>query len=129
MIDKLENFLLLSTAVGLAIIGCGYGVNPNFYPNLFGYEINNPNAFHVFKAFNGLYLAFSGFWIFSVFKSELKKSAILLMMVVMMGLIIGRIWSLITEGKPHWLLLVYLGLEIVVLLQAGIVYEKKYKNI
>ncbi|WP_298115610.1 DUF4345 domain-containing protein [Flavobacterium sp.] len=127
MIDKFENMFLIMTGLGLGLIGLGYGLNPDFYPNLFGYELDNINAFHVFKAFNGLYLAFSGFWIYSVFQPKMKKSALLMIIIVMIGLIIGRLWSIITDGKPHWLLLAYLGLEFFVLLQALLIYTKKYK--
>ena len=127
MINKFENYLLTTTGLGLCIIGFGYGLDPNFYPNLFGYNIVNLNAFHVFKAFNGLYLALSGFWIYSIFKPKLKETAIIMMMVVMIGLIVGRIWSLVTDGLPHWLLWAYLGLEIFVLAQVAFVYVKKYK--
>jgi len=43
--------------------------------------------------------------------------------VFMLGLAAGRILSLILDGMPHWLLVVYAALEIVLGLGAIVIYR------
>jgi F0F1-type ATP synthase assembly protein I len=43
--------------------------------------------------------------------------------VFMLGLAAGRILSLILDGMPHWLLIVYAILEIVLGLAAIVIYK------
>ena len=61
----------------------------------------------------GLYLALVLFWITGAFKVQLRQAALCSLIVFMLGLAAGRILSLVVDGIPHWLLVVYLVLEIV----------------
>ena len=60
----------------------------------------------------GLYLALSLFWIIGAINVQLRQSALYSLVVFMLGLAAGRVLSLIIDGMPHWLLFVYLVLEI-----------------
>ena len=60
----------------------------------------------------GLYLALIIFWFIGAFKIQLRQAAIYSLIAFMLGLAGGRILSLILEGIPNWLLLVYLALEL-----------------
>jgi hypothetical protein len=61
----------------------------------------------------GLYLALIIFWLIGAFKVQVRQAALYSLIVFMFGLAAGRILSLIIDGMPHWLLAVYLVLELV----------------
>jgi hypothetical protein len=126
MIQKLENAFLLSTALGLAAIGLGYGIQPNLYPQFFNIKLNSTELMHIFRGINGLYIGLSVFWIVAVFKSHLKQGALLSVIAVMSGLILGRVSSIIVDGTPHILLQVFLVIEIITLVQGIFIYKKLY---
>jgi len=61
---------------------------------------------------NGLYLALVLFWFIGAFKVQVRQAALYSLIVFMFGLAAGRVFSLIIDGMPHWLLVVYLVLEL-----------------
>lgn len=125
---RLRQAFLITTGLGLAVIGLGYGFNPNFYPNLYGYTLTTVDEVHIFRALCTLYLTLAGFWIWIAFKMpKWHEGALISIMVVMFGLLTGRIFSLVADGKPHALLLFYLGLEIFVLYQAWFIWRKSHQ--
>ncbi len=60
----------------------------------------------------GLYLALIMFWLIGAFIVQARQAALYRLIVFMFGLSAGRILSLIIDGMPHWLLVVYLVLEL-----------------
>jgi len=127
-IETLEKCLLLIVPLGLSIIGCGYLLNPLFYPNVFGFYFDNINGMHVYRAFGALYLSMSCYWLLSLKNKSWRKGAILSIAFLMAGLLVGRFISLIVEGIPHSLLILFIGLEILCLVQALVVLKYKYSN-
>ena len=111
-ISKLQKALLLIVAIGLIPIALSYGLIPkrtlSFLYDISSYEINQ---IHIFRAVMGLYLAFVIFWFIGAFKVKFRQAALYCLVVFMFGLAAGRILSLMIEGVPNWLLLVYLVLE------------------
>ena len=61
----------------------------------------------------GLYFALLTFWIVGAFRIQLRQPALYSLIVFMFGLAIGRVLSLIVDGIPSWLLIGYLGLEVI----------------
>ena len=104
---------LLIAGIGLVPIALAYGLVPQ---QSLGYcldiPLSNTNSIHIFRAVMGLYLALSLFWILGAFKVHLRQAALYSLIVFMVGLAAGRILSLLIDGMPHWLLLVYLVLEL-----------------
>ena len=111
-ISKLQKALLLIVAIGLIPIALSYGLIPkrtlSFLYDISSYEINQ---IHILRAVMGLYLAFVIFWFIGAFKVKFRQAALYCLVVFMFGLAAGRILSLMIEGVPNWLLLVYLVLE------------------
>jgi hypothetical protein len=60
----------------------------------------------------GLYFALIIFWILGAQSEKLTRPALFSLTVFMFGLAAGRTLSLLLDGMPHWLLFVYLILEI-----------------
>lgn len=108
-----RQIFLLITAIGLIPIALSYGLMPQqSLKYLFDISIANTNGIHIYRAVMGLYIGLVLFWIIGSIKRELTQAALYSLIVFMFGLAGGRILSLIVDGMPHWLLLVYLLLEI-----------------
>lgn len=116
---------LINTGVGLSIIGLGYGIDPNFYPSLYGYALTTVNEVHIFRALCTLYLTLGGYWIYTALrKPQWHEGALISVMVVMFGLFSGRLLSVLFDGMPHWLLFFYMMLEMAVFAQTWFIWRK-----
>ena len=105
---------LIFCAAGLVPIALSYGAVPEASLDyLFGVAVESTNATHIFRAVMGLYLAMVATWLAGAFNPTLTVPALACCAVFMLGLAAGRVLSLILDGVPHWLLLVYLVLELV----------------
>jgi hypothetical protein len=116
---------LLFCAVGLVPIALGYGANPSASLDmLFGITVDTTNLAHIMRAVMGLYLGMVVLWIWGAFNKQMTAPALVSCAVFMLGLAAGRILSIIVDGLPHWLLIVYAVLEIVLGLIAVILYRR-----
>ena len=110
---KIRQIFLLIAAIGLIPIALTYGLMPQkSLDYLFNISVTETSNLHIFRAVMGLYLALSLFWITGVIKVQVRQAALYSLVVFMLGLAVGRILSLIVDGSPHWLLVVYLVLEL-----------------
>ena len=121
---KTRGFLIFC-AVGLVPISLGYGAMPSVtLEHLFGIKVDTTNLAHIMRAVMGLYLGMVVFWFCGALRQSLTGPALAGCAVFMLGLAAGRILSFILDGLPHWLLVVYAGLEIVLGLTAITLYRK-----
>jgi hypothetical protein len=112
--EKLSQILLLSVALGLAPVALSYGLAPErSLPWLFGIDASDVNTRHIFRAVMGLYLASLCFWVVGALVGTLRVPALWSLFVFMSGLALGRISSLMLDGWPHPLLVIYTVLELV----------------
>ena len=110
--DATKLFLLIA-AVGLTPIALAYGLMPELtVPMLYGIEIDSVNTSHVFRAVMGLYLAMVVFWLIGVKRETLRRPALFSVLVFMAGLAVGRVVSLLLDGMPNGIFILYLLLEI-----------------
>ena len=115
---------LIFCAVGLVPIALGYGAKPSVTLDaLFGINVDTTNLTHIMRAVMGLYLGMVVFWLWGAFRRPMAGAALAACAVFMLGLAVGRILSFILDGLPHWLLVVYAVLEIVLGLIAFILYK------
>jgi hypothetical protein len=120
---KTRGFLIFC-AVGLVPIALGYGAMPSVTLEfLFGIEVDTTNLTHIMRAVMGLYLGMVVFWFSGAFRRSLARPALAGCAVFMLGLAAGRMLSFIVDGLPHWLLMVYAGLEVVLGLTAITLYR------
>jgi len=111
---NIRQIFLLIAAVGLVPIALWYGLMPQkSLSYFFDFSVSDTNMIHIFRAIMGLYLALSTFWIIGVYKVHLRQAALYSLIIFMIGLAAGRILSIIIDGIPHWILIVYLILEII----------------
>ena len=110
---NLRQIFLLIVALGLVPIAMSYGLVPQQSLRfLFDVSIADTNSVHIFRAIMGLYLGFVLFWILGVINVRLRQAALYSLVVFMFGLVAGRGLSVIVDGMPHWLLIVYLLIEL-----------------
>ena len=108
-----ESKFLLLAAVGLTPIALSYGFAPAASMSyLFDIDASSVNTSHIFRAVMGLYLAFVIFWLLAANRESLRVPALWSVAVFMLGLAAGRAISVVVDGVPSPLLLVYLLLEI-----------------
>ncbi|MCD4729827.1 MAG: DUF4345 domain-containing protein [Bacteroidales bacterium] len=124
----LQKVLLLISAIGLIPIALSYGLVPEkTLTPLFGFSVDNMNLTHIMRAVMGLYFGQIVFWFIGAFNPKLRRPAMYVLVVFMLGLAFGRFLSIILDGIPHWLLIVYLGLELTIGL-TGLFILKKEDN-
>ncbi|SCY29284.1 DUF4345 domain-containing protein [Desulfoluna spongiiphila] len=104
---------LLVAAAGLTPIALSYGFNPQASLKfLFNITVQDVNLAHIFRAVMGLYGAFVVFWVIGARNSALTRPALYSLVAFMSGLALGRALSLVVDGMPHWLLFLYMVLEL-----------------
>jgi hypothetical protein len=123
MKDKSKAFLIFCS-VGLVPIALGYGAKPSVnLDTLFGINVDTTNLTHIMRAVMGLYLGMVVLWLWGAVKNQMTAPALVSCAVFMLGLAAGRVLSFILDGMPHWLLIVYAVLEIVLGLIAITLYR------
>ncbi|MFA0412329.1 DUF4345 domain-containing protein [Vibrio renipiscarius] len=109
---KIQSVFLFVAVVGLTPIALSYGYAPVISLDyLFEIDASPINVTHIFRAVMGLYLAFALFWVAGALFKKYRLPALYSLVVFMLGLAAGRVISLLLDGMPHWLLVVYLLLE------------------
>lgn len=115
-------------AVGLVPIALGYGAKPAASLDaLFGITVDTTNLTHIMRAVMGLYFGMVVLWIWGAFSRSMAGPALVACAVFMLGLAAGRLLSFILDGMPHWLLIVYAALEIVLGVVAVLLYRSQTK--
>ena len=111
---KRESFFLIFVAAGVFPVALTYGVNPQVtLAYLYDIEVNSANLSNIFRAIMGLYIALNVFWIIGAFKKTLLLPAIWSLTIFMTGIGLGRLLSLILDGIPYPVFILYMLLEFV----------------
>lgn len=101
-------------ASGLALVALSYGLVPaGFLPLFVDMQITTIDTKHILRGVMGLYLGLASFWGIGIYSPQFSKAAVISVVCFMVGLAFGRMVSLLADGAPSPLLLVYLALEIV----------------
>ena len=115
---------LIFCAVGLVPIAMGYGAMPSASLDaLFGITVDTVNLTHIMRAVMGLYVGMVVLWLWGAFSLSMRAPALVACAVFMLGLAAGRLLSFLLDGMPHWLLVVYFVLEVILGLFAIALYR------
>jgi tetrahydromethanopterin S-methyltransferase subunit C len=110
----MNRYFLIFCSVGLVPIALGYGAVPSASLNaLFSITVDTTNLTHIMRAVMGLYFGMVIIWLWGAFSKRMEFPALVACAVFMLGLAAGRILSFVIDGMPHWLLVVYAVLEVV----------------
>jgi len=119
-------FYLLFSAAGLFVIALGYGIDPAaILPMALNVTVEGIDLTHIFRAVMGLYLAMIVLWILGALRASLTKAAVIAEVTFMFGLAAGRALSIIIDGMPSVLLVIYAVLEIVMGLWGVLILKKQ----
>ena len=112
---QIKKAYLTFAFVAVTIFGLLYGISPTWYAATF-LDITdlNPNVAHILRAVTGLYLALATFWLYSAFNDKYRNTAVLTTILFAGGLAVGRCVSLIVDGQPTPVLLIYGAMEFAV---------------
>tara|TARA_B100001093_G_scaffold460339_1_gene474078 strand:+ start:126 stop:518 length:393 start_codon:yes stop_codon:yes gene_type:complete len=107
-----ESFFLVFVASGVFPISLSYGLFPSqSLVYLYDIEVTNTNLKNIFRAIMGLYISLVTFWIIGARYKSLQLPALWSLTIFMLGLAVGRLLSLVIDGLPYPLFVLYMVLE------------------
>lgn len=113
--ERLQRLLLWLMTLGLIPVALSYGLMPEkTLSPLYGFSVDNINLRHITRAVMGLYLGQIVLWFLGATKPAFRKPAMIGLVVFTLGIAAGRMFSLLLDGVSHFLLIVYLILELLI---------------
>jgi len=105
---NIKQAYLIFAFVGVASIGLLYGISPQWFAQSFlGVADLDRNMAHILRAIMGLYMGFALFWLFAALGNKPRNPAVLTTLVFAAGLVSGRLISLVADGIPSRILVIY----------------------
>lgn len=110
----LKKALLILSFATISVIALLYGVSPTWFFEQFLVGSHPPSIdqSHIMRAVMMLYIFLGGFWLFSAFSEKYRDAGILILCLFCGGLVSGRILSVLVDGTPSPILIVYILLEL-----------------
>jgi len=111
--SKLMRFYLLLAVFLIVPIALNYGIAPaEMLPKSLDVTVEGTDLTHIFRGLMCLYLGAAVFWGIAAFTPSWQRTAVIWVIFFAFSIAVGRVISLIVDGPPSPLLLIYLGLEI-----------------
>ena len=100
----------------ISVIACLYGISPDWFFTTFsvGSEPPRIDQAHILRAVMMLYISLGLFWLWCAFSDRYRDAGIIVVGVFSAGLAIGRILSVIVDGLPSPLFILYLFMELAI---------------
>lgn len=110
----LKKALLIVSFFTICVIALFYGVSPGWFFETFLSDSQPPSVdqSHILRAVMMLYIALGVFWLWSAFSDKYRDAGILVLCIFCGGLVAGRILSVIVDGIPSPLLILYIAMEV-----------------
>ena len=111
---RLKKGLLIFSFVTISVIGLLYGVSPDWFYETFLVNSKAPgiDQLHILRAVMMLYLGLGLFWLYSAFSDKYRDAGIIVLGVFCAGLVAGRILSVVVDGTPSPVLILYIFMEL-----------------
>lgn len=110
----IKKLFLLVAAATVAIIALLYGISPQWFAQTFlEMDSLDLNIAHILRAIMCLYLGLAAFWVYAAYHAPYRNTAVLTTMIFAGSLVTGRLISVIADGQPATLLIVYITMEFV----------------
>lgn len=111
--NSLMQLFLIGAALLIIPIALNYGLVPaKTLPMFLTMPDLTTDQTHIFRGVMCLYLGVGLFWVVAAFKPEWQRVGVITAIGFAWSIALGRIISLIVDGRPSLLLLVYLAIEI-----------------
>lgn len=121
---KIKQLFLVLSFLAVSVIALLYGISPLWFARTF---LDVPQLSvdfaHILRAVMTLYLSLGLFWLFAAFNQKYRNSAVLTTAIFPGGLVLGRILSLLVDGQPSTILLVYTAFELALIPVALLVFR------
>jgi hypothetical protein len=114
--------------VGLAFLNVAIQafINPQSVMDFINVTLDNVNARNSTRAYyGGVNLTFALFLIYGAFKA--KREALILASLYGSGFVLGRVYSILTEGKPSNFILTWLTIELGLTIVSIFLFAKQKK--
>ena len=111
---QLKKGLLILSFFTISAIALLYGVSPEWFFSAFLVDSQPPNIdqSHILRAVMMLYIALGLFWLWSAFSDKYRDAGLLVLCIFCGGLVAGRILSVVVDGVPSPILLLYIAMEL-----------------
>ena len=111
---NLKKGLLIFSFFTICTIALLYGVSPSWFFGTFLADSQTPSIdqSHILRAVMMLYMTLGLFWLFSAFSDKYRDAGIIVLCLFCGGLVTGRILSVIVDGIPSPLLILYIFMEL-----------------
>jgi hypothetical protein len=104
---------LVTVAVVLVPVALSYGVDPAaILPKFMTIRMEGTDQTHILRALMCLYLGMSAFSLIAAFTPEWRHVAVIWAVFFMFSLVAGRVLSLMVDGVPSRIFLLYLAVEV-----------------
>ena len=121
---NIKQAYLIVAFIVVASIALLYGVSPQWFARSFlGVADLDRNFAHILRAVMGLYIGFGLFWLFAALSNKHKNAAVLTTLIFAAGLVSGRLISLLADGLPSPILVIYTVAELALVPLAYWVYR------
>ena len=110
----LKKWLLIFSFFTISVIALLYGVSPGWFYGTFLVDSKPPgiDQSHILRAVMMLYIALGLFWLWSAFSDKYRDAGVLVLCIFCGGLVAGRILSVVVDGMPSPILLLYIAMEL-----------------
>jgi hypothetical protein len=110
----LKKGLLIISFVTITTIALLYGVSPQWFFQTFLVDSEAPivDQSHILRAVMMLYITLGLFWLYCAFSAKFREVGIIVLALFCGGLVAGRILSVIIDGMPSPILILYIFMEL-----------------
>ena len=110
----LKKNLLVFSFIAICVIALLYGVFPQWFFETFLANSEDPgiDQSHILRAIMTLYIALGLFWLYCAFSDRFRDAGIVVLAIFCGGLVTGRVISVIVDGIPSPVLILYLFMEL-----------------
>jgi hypothetical protein len=111
---QLKKVLLVLSFVTVCVIALLYGISPQWFFDTFlvtSQKLSIDQS-HILRAVMMLYVARGLFWLYCAFSDRYRDAGIIVIAVFCGGLVAGRILSVIVDGIPSPILILYIFMEL-----------------
>ena len=111
---QLKKVLLVLSFVTICIIALLYGISPQWFFDTFLVTSQEPgiDQSHILRSVMMLYIALGLFWLYCAFSDKYRDAGIIVLAIFCGGLATGRVLSVIVDGIPSPILILYIFMEL-----------------
>jgi hypothetical protein len=106
--------LLIFSFLTISVIALLYGISPQWFFASFLIDSSSPSIdqSHILRSVMTLYLGLGLFWLYCAFIDKYRDAGVIVLAVFCGGLVAGRILSVIIDGTPSPIMIVYILMEL-----------------